>query len=252
MDPTTPAPLNNDRSIIARRILGFSTFGLAVISLVYVGANLFPGGDVKNAADKMFSAVLPLLGTWVGTVLAYYFSKENFESASRSVQNMAKQITADEKLRGIAVKDKFIPLAEMAKKKGDPGQIKLKADILDYLDAHKRSRLPLLTQDDRPVHVVHRSTVDKYLAAGLLAGTFDTAGAGNKTLADLLRDDPEAKKMLENSFAVVAENASMGAAKAAMERIPDCRDVFVTSTGQKTEPVLGWLTNIIISEAARV
>ena len=36
--------------------------------------------DIKD----LFGMLLPLIGTWVGTVLAYYFSKDNFEAASKT------------------------------------------------------------------------------------------------------------------------------------------------------------------------
>jgi hypothetical protein len=34
-----------------------------------------------------------------------------------------------------------------------------------------------------------------------------------------------------------------------MDSIPDCRDVFVTQNGDKDEPVLGWVTNIILGQS---
>jgi len=50
---------------------------------------------------KRSMSVLPLLGVWVGTLLAYYFSKENFEAATKSVTEMAREIGGMEKLRAI-------------------------------------------------------------------------------------------------------------------------------------------------------
>ena len=31
--------------------------------------------------EKVFFALLPMFGTWIGTVIAFYFGKENFNAA---------------------------------------------------------------------------------------------------------------------------------------------------------------------------
>src|SRR5713226_1358319 len=64
--------------------------------------------DIAGNAQNVLNSVLPLLGTWVGTILAYYFSKENFEAATKSVTELAKQITPQEKLKAALAKDKMI------------------------------------------------------------------------------------------------------------------------------------------------
>jgi hypothetical protein len=58
--------------------------------------------------------------------------------------------------------------------------------------------------------------------------------------------------MFEESFAFVGQNASLADAKLVMENTPHCLDVFVTANGTKYEPIIGWLTNGIISENAKV
>ena len=95
---------NNSRSnyvfILAVLIIGSSIVGLYLLSLALI---------LKNSANakEILNILLPVLGTWVGTVIAYYFSKENFESANRSVKEMVKQLTPMEKLKSIAAKDKI-------------------------------------------------------------------------------------------------------------------------------------------------
>jgi hypothetical protein len=45
-----------------------------------------------------------------------------------------------------------------------------------------------------------------------------------------------------------ADNAD---AKEVMERIEKCGDVFVTTTGKPSEPIVGWITdNVVIENAA--
>jgi hypothetical protein len=51
------------------------------------------------------------------------------------------------------------------------------------------------------------------------------------------------EQVFAGSFAVVGPDSSMAAAKAAMNEISGCQDVFVTESGTPDGPVLGWLTN---------
>jgi hypothetical protein len=41
------------------------------------------GAEVAAAAKDILATLLPVIGTWIGTVLAFFYSKENFESAAR-------------------------------------------------------------------------------------------------------------------------------------------------------------------------
>jgi hypothetical protein len=55
------------------------------------------------------------------------------------------------------------------------------------------------------------------------------------------------RELVQGSLEFVSAEATLGDAKAAMEKKPKCQDVFVTETGQPDDSVLGWLTNIEIS-----
>jgi hypothetical protein len=74
--------------------LGYTCYlhgGVVVLSAVIV----LSGAD-QPRAQLVLTADLPVIGTWVGTVLAYYFSKENLETATRSVAATASQMSPDE------------------------------------------------------------------------------------------------------------------------------------------------------------
>src|SRR5712691_1865567 len=59
--------------------------------------------DALEAAKYVFAAVLPLLGTWVGTVLAHYFQKENLAAATQSISDLASKVAGTDKLQSILV-----------------------------------------------------------------------------------------------------------------------------------------------------
>lgn len=56
----------------------------------------------KDKIMTIFTTVVAVVGTWVGTILAFYFSRENFEAAAKSsaatTAALVKQLTPSEKL----------------------------------------------------------------------------------------------------------------------------------------------------------
>src|SRR5262245_15336751 len=116
--PVTPSssatpdqPGSRDR--IAGRIAQWVVFGsviwLVCMSILGLISAHFSGNDefVKNWKD-ITGILLPVIGTWIGTVLAFYFTKENFEAANRSVQSMVGRISLQDQLSGSA-KEAMIP-----------------------------------------------------------------------------------------------------------------------------------------------
>ncbi|MGC2782053.1 MAG: hypothetical protein WA418_41115, partial [Bradyrhizobium sp.] len=72
-----------------------SSIGVLLLSIAIIVAAGVGGGakDVKDTAQIILTAVLPLLGTWVGTVLAFYYSKDNFEAASKGTLDLVRSIS---------------------------------------------------------------------------------------------------------------------------------------------------------------
>jgi len=233
------------RNVLALIILIFSIAGVLTIGITVVIQK-------PDNATVVMTAVLPLLGTWVGTILAYYFSKENFEAATRSVTELAKQITPQEKLRSTPAKEKMIPKDKMYFEQVTAGTTPANIKLMDVLNrlvaANKGRRIPFLNEQDHPLYVIHRSMVDKFLADNALSAS--PADPKTLTLQNLL-DSPELKSRVDKSFAVIKEAATLADAKTAMDAIPDCQDVFVTKTGNTNEPILGWITNVIIEDNSR-
>src|SRR5215208_905627 len=79
------------RRWLAAGFVGASILGIVVISIVAISA---AGKTRAETSRLVFSSVLPLLGTWVGTVLAFYFARENFQAATESTLRLAGIETA--------------------------------------------------------------------------------------------------------------------------------------------------------------
>jgi hypothetical protein len=80
----------------------------------------------------------------------------------------------------------------------------------------------------------------------------------NLSLADLLAD-PQFGPVLRGSFGLVKSDATLADAKSAMDKASaalgstgNCYDIFATATGSASEPILGWITNDIINDNAKV
>ena len=124
-------------------------------------------------------------------------------------------------------------------------------DVLKGLEAAGTGdRLPVLTSDQKPRHVIHRSTIDRFIAKSATAGATKDE-LENLTLEDLLAD-PDLKDMLATTVAVVPEAATLADAKRAMEALKWCQDVMITPAGSSTEPASGWVTNVIIASSSQV
>lgn len=94
------------------------------------------------------------------------------------------------------------------------------------------SRVPVLQKDGRVHCVIHEGQLYRFLA--------DHGAAATLTLKDLL-DAPGQRAIAQGNLAFVPMNATLHDAQVAMEKVPGCRDVFVTDMGASSEPVRGWL-----------
>ena len=225
----------DSKLVIAIIILSISVAGSIALSIFVIC--MVDEGNRFDAVQYVFSAVLPLLGTWVGTILAYYFSKENFELANRSVQEMAKQMTPIQKLKSIPVRDKMIHKSNMIKlnvTSANPlNKILIVGHILKTLKDAKRNRLPILDRNGFPLYIIHRSMIDKYLANLSIVDKLSYAELEAKTLEDLLNEDSEMKNLFETSWVTVSDKMNLSDAKEEMDQVTDCSDVFITKKRDK-------------------
>ncbi len=198
--------------------------------------------------DTAFTAIVGLVGTWVGTVLAFYFSKENFDAASASTQKLVDSITTRDKLNSTLVKDAMIPISKirflMLEKGKDLKNYLLKELKEQYLTNF--NRLPVLNNDSTIHCIIHKSLIDEFIAEKAIAG----AVAQDLTLHDLINSTNYSEKV--KGFSTVKESGSLITAKVLMENLTKgniiCSDVFVTDDGTVKTKVLGWITNVEIAK----
>ena len=256
-----PADEGFFRNEIARALLYSAIGGIVVLAALIIVLS-FARPTAAAQAKVVFDSLLPVFGTWVGTLLAFYFSKENFEAATKSVTEIAKAgVTGTEKLKSLRVRDAMKRADQIVTlppnwqgKKSEEIPI---GEVVSHLGAKKVDRLPLFADNKpsgRAVCVIHLSNIHRFLARKTLAGQPTDA----LKLAELLAD-AELAPVFKHSYTCVAETCTLADAKTAMDEqskalspLGNCYDVFVTSTGSETEPVIGWITNDIINENAKL
>jgi branched-subunit amino acid permease len=68
-------------------------FCVAAIGIVLLGV-LAVKKDKSNAMT-FFHVVLPVFASWVGTILAFYYGRENFESANTQIREIIRKLTPE-------------------------------------------------------------------------------------------------------------------------------------------------------------
>ena len=243
--PGQPAEITE----IAKLVLSISGIGILGIALVALGGAALSSKEDQfiQTSQLVFNSLLPLLGTWVGTVLAYYFSRKNFESASQSVERMVT-LTTDQRLGQLLVQKEMLRSGEITVFQIPPGKspkdVLLKELRIKLGD--KITRIPVVDSNGIVLYIVHQSGLFKFIAERALAGGVDIEKV---TLQDLV-DDAELKNWVTN-IVYIPEGGSVADAKTKMDEQKGCQDLIVTKTGSKTEPMLGWMTNVDIGRLSK-
>jgi hypothetical protein len=217
------------------------TLAIAIIAMIR-GYNA-EYSDFKEQVGFIAQTLFPIWGTWFGTILAFYFSKENFDAAAKSNEKLNDRLFEkfSERERNLAdrqaVKEmkplayiKYLCIAEDGKK------------TLSSLVDEKISRYPILNSkaDKKLECIIHSSVIFKYFHR--LSGNEKDI----KTLNDFV-EEMRVKINFEDGVAFIPETATLLDAKNAMLKRNACEDVFVTKDGNKSSEVLGWITNRDIS-----
>lgn len=239
---TAPVP---EKRNTADRLALFVIGTAGVILALLISLAVYNAGDNKaEAAKDVLNAVLPLLASWVGTVLAYYYSRENLSAATRNATEMAQQLSGAEKLQILRVRDAMIPVDRIDTMRVDD-RTPL-ADIIDFLHKRSRQRLPIFSERSVVRFIVHLSTINAFISRCAL----EKRPLDGLTFGDLIAE-PAHAELLRTSFGVVGETATLAEAKAALEQGRDREDVFITRSGGRDEPVLGWITDNDLVRVAR-
>lgn len=236
MTKSKKMPSASDRSKLAYGTLIFSGLAITILAVVAI---------LRSPADNtmtVFNIVLPVMASWVGTILAFYFGRENAEMANQQVREIVQRLTPEQReetsvssiMRALQNTGYF----QIPKGKGD--QDIILSEIRSKFSG-SISRLPIIDADNKPKYLIHESSVDKYLVSG---------GKQEDTLAKFIKTERKAGIGfgLGQGFVVVSEQFTLAVAKQKLDESPSCQDIFVTKEGSAGEPLTGWISNIRLAK----
>jgi hypothetical protein len=227
--------------LIGTALLGVFGIALAIIYVVQGSTR-----EARETLQFVFTALLPLWGTWIGTVLAYYFSKENFEAANKSVRELVGQLNAGDKLKSVKVTEAMMPYDKIRKKELTSDEDENTFEVRKLYDEllENKIRRSLIFKDGSIVLALHKSILSEFILR---------TSSGTPTLGDLKKDtDKDIQNAVNNGAPTIRKDATMMDAKTLMDSLQGCQDIFVTETGKKTEKVLGWISNVDIFNHGKV
>ena len=212
---------------------------------------------MANFSQCSFDFILPVFASWVGTIIAFYFGRESFESANAQIREantqiyeIIKKLTPEEMAKnpimGIMRRHQFTEFIfyKMHSGKSD-NDIKLQ-EIHEKMIKGEVSRLPILNFDESARYIIHDSRIQTYFF-----NNYDRKDSA--TLADFIKDNEKNKIEfgLNRGFIVVSATTPIEKAKQTLEKCTTCQDIFITETGSENDPIIGWVSNIRLSKYLR-
>lgn len=244
--------MGNTRDRLASKIVNFSVL-LIVIMLMASFIAIYRDGGItpkSQAIKDIFTMLLPVIGTWIGTVIAFYFSRENFQAAGEQAKSLAQLNLPTENSDAPAIRVMQL-LSDNSVKKlfldEDNGlekfrNKKLKSEILDdYLKDARITRLPILDSSKKIIYVIHQASITNFMV--------NRENNTDLTIRDLLESD---KDDVLTRFATASIDDKLSDVKAKLDKDPCCKDVFITLDGSRDSPAVGWITNVRLEEYVTV
>lgn len=233
---STEVTNNRNRTVLTLIIVSSGVLLIAILAIIII---LLAGAEEKfESAKWVFNAIIPLIASWIGTVIAFYFGRENYESAARQALALTKDTLEDIKVENIMISVKTIVYRTIDPKNDDKSSL---TEIIDLYKDISKDRIPVFTSLLIPRYIIQKNTLIDYI------NSKKDAKAG-LTLKDMIADNPN-KYSFETTegFVVVSSTNSVEEALNKMNNISGCKDVFITDNGKETGEVIGWLTNSMIN-----
>lgn len=244
----------SDHFNVAKIVLYGGLAAVAVLGIVAIVFSVMYGdkAGIFDSVKDILTLLLPVIGAWVGTILAYYFSRDNFQAAAESSREMFKDVISStkEKLKSIIAKNVMINIDAVDKLILDKkeSEVFLKKDIIKaILNKKNRNRLPVLDPKMKAKYMIHRSIIDRFIVESI----DKDLKSDDLTLQDML-DDSEYKIMISDSFKTIKDTSNLLDAKNYIDDIEICLDIFVTKSGKADAVVIGWITNSMVTKASTI
>lgn len=225
------------RDRIAPLIIGIGTAGIVSIAVVVMLLLNFATAEaIKGKLDtimlSVFSTVVPVFATWVGTVIAFYFTNESFRQAAESTRSLMPAVEDE----AITAPNRMIPFDKITKivlgsaelTAPPEGTLATSPDGVAMADVRKRfgdtvSRVIVFSAEMKPLCII-RKKLDTVPTITLVG--------------EYLKQDGNAADAA--NFRFLPAQATVEDGRRAL-RLYNTADIFVTDRGFPDEPVKGWV-----------
>ncbi len=246
------------RFILSLLIIGLS---MAILIFVIIFAKCIGSENSSLNPETVFTAIIGLVGSWVGAIIAFYYSKDNFEAASKASNELVAKVSQNNHHTTTAKEIMMTTnqLVSITYNTNDTTNEKYKLSVIIEEKFKGNNRLPIFSEDLKPLYILHRSVLDKFISSKFFANKDDDTSS-ELYLKDLL--EVEKIKSQMSAFVTAKETDSLAVVKALMERkvveMEDdnknvlVSDAFVTQNGTDNSVALGWISNVMISQKADI
>jgi hypothetical protein len=209
-------------------------------------------------AETVFTAVLGVAGTWVSTILVFYFTKENFQAAQTAVNAAVGATVQAAQASSTGRTDSTLsaamtPLEKLQKIElsGANAETSLPLGTLCKIVSSQDVRVPVLV-DGVAKYIVHGASVFRFMADRALDKNpvvldGSTANTTFKEMTDYkLKNGPNQGKTygdVLSTFVLLPVTGVLSTAKSELMKTAGAQDVVVTQTGALGEKMLGMITS---------
>jgi len=216
--------------------LGIAVIVISVLLLIVVSIMII-SGEKSSVEDYkyVFTSILPLVGTWVGVVLAFYFGKENYDAVSKNYKQIIDRLSP-EILDDIPVGRVMILKKTMILKKWSEIKNKTINEVRDFLLSVDKSRLPVLDNNGKVLYIIHTSMLSQP----------EKDDSGNVKPIDgkeKMESFVERNKKTFGQVVTAKSEDTVEIVRGLMNLKPGCKDVFVLGANDTT---IGWITDTLI------
>jgi hypothetical protein len=233
-----------------KNIIAISIAGLAVVTTLWITGNAMICKN-EGGMDIVTKSILPLVATWMGAIIAYYFAKDNFNAAADRYDSMINKLSPEDKMRSKSIEKEMIPIKDM--KTFQFREMKDKSILKDIQSASVMEGLHrfIFLEEKRCCYIVHRSIFDRFISKKLIQ--FENLNDGKNsdvralTLGNLMEEKDEAIfNFVHRSIVYLPLTGNLLDAKKALENNKFSQDVIITKNGRSDEEVLGWIPDTIL------
>jgi hypothetical protein len=223
-------------------ILAVSVVGTILAIYILEENTEFSADQAVDNIHSLLAIVLPLMGAWVGAVIAFYFTRENLDASARNIGDLLGRFD-NRRLQSIMARDAMVPLRQIDAISTTRDDGKSLDEAVQNLGAKGLGRLIVMNDAGTGRGVLHDADASNFVLAKIKAGS----PISNIKISDIL-SDPEYKTKLDSSVIFCGENSTLAQIKDAMEEKAKstghrCRDAFVTAKGDQASLVVGYISD---------